>query len=395
MRAWSKRDIFVRVITPSRPVRVVGRFALRQARHVAGYAFHRIEVVWDAARFRWKVELGLLDRLEVLPYRGYGTRDSIYLKGRVLEEKGITRSSLTATTYENFRNMIRRFNSSEIPNATVRGRHSGVEADTEANEEGFFEFNFDLPTGVEPDGKFEWHPVEVELQKPGKPGSARARGWSLVPPEDSELYIISDLDDTVLRSRATNVLAMVWIVILNNAHTRLPFPGVAELYEALRRGEDGEKRNPLFYVSSSPWNIYDMLVDFMDVHEVPQGPIFLKDWSLGGIFASHEEHKLGAIRRLLETYPDGDFVLIGDSGEEDPEIYARTVFDHPGRIKAAFIRDVTGEARREEVREIMASLPPADARMHLVSDSGEAAEIAASMGMISAESARKVYEQLP
>ncbi len=375
-------------------MRVAGRFALRQVRHVAGATFHRGEVVFDRVRLRWKIRLGLLERLEVLPYRGYGTRDVLHIRGRVLEEKGVTHSSHADSAYANFRNMIRRFNSSEMPHARVRGRHSGVEAETTADEEGFFEFRFELPEGEDPNEKFEWHPVDLELISPGKPGTARDRGWSLVPPADSQFYVISDLDDTVLHSRVTNVLAMLWIVLFGNAHTRLPFPGVAEFYEALKGGGDGRRRNPLFYVSSSPWNIYDLLVEFMDLNDVPHGPIFLKDWSLN-VFGSHEDHKLGAIQRLLDEYPAAPFVLIGDSGEEDPEIYSKAIFENPGRIKAAFIRNVTGEARREEVREIATGLPPAEGRMYLVKDSGEAAEIAASLGLLSEASVRKVYENLP
>ncbi|MGI8649169.1 MAG: App1 family protein [Rubrobacter sp.] len=394
METWNKKELFIRAVTPSKPVRVAGRFAFRQSRHVLGAVFHAGEAAFNRVRFAWKIRLGLLDRIEVLPYRGHGTQDSIYIKGRVLEGKGITPSSHEDTALGNLRNMIRRFNSSEIPNAIVRGRRFGIEVETKADDEGFFELRLDFPEDKDPDEKFEWHPVEMELRRPGKPGSVRTRGWSLVPSEDAEFYVISDLDDTVLDSRVTNLLAMLWIVLFNNAHTRLPFPGVAVLYEALKGGSDGERRNPLFYVSSGPWNIYDLLVEFMDVHEVPLGPIFLKDWSLN-VFGSHEDHKLGAIQRLLSTYRNEQFILIGDSGEEDPEIYAKAIHQNPGRIKAAFIRDVTGAARREEVRDLAAELTPADARMYLVRDSGEAAEIAAKFGLMTRESVRKVYENLP
>ena len=113
--------------------------------------------------------------------------------------------------------------------------------------------------------------------------------------------MISDLDDTVVRSSATSVLKMAWIVARHNAHTRLPFEGVAAFYTALRLGPDSGSSNPVFYVSSSPWNIYDMLVDFLNVHGVPYGPLFLKDWSLS-VLGKHRDYKLGVIRRLLRTY---------------------------------------------------------------------------------------------
>ncbi|MGH3088035.1 MAG: App1 family protein, partial [Rubrobacteraceae bacterium] len=242
-----------------------------------------------------------------------------------------------------------------------------------------------------PSDEMEWHPVRLSLVSPVPSGQsgARATGRVLVPESDrAEFGVISDIDDTVVLSKAASVLKMFWIVLLNNAHTRLPFPGVGAFYEALHRGGDGSRRNPLFYVSSSPWNIYDLLVDFMDVHGVPAGPIFLKDWS-PTVLGKHEDHKLGLIRRLLADYPDLPFVLIGDSGQEDPEIYHDAAIENPGRIQAIYIRDVTGEERRKEITALSKRIP--DVQMKLVKDSAAAAEHALSLDLVSRESAREVF----
>ena len=62
---------------------------------------------------------------------------------------------------------------------------------------------------------------------------------------------------------------------------RLPFPGVAAFLRALYAGAGGGERNPLFYVSSSPWNIYDLLSEFFSLNDIPIGPVlFLRDWGL-------------------------------------------------------------------------------------------------------------------
>jgi len=84
-------------------------------------------------------------------------------------------------------------------------------------------------------------------------------------PVGARFAVVSDIDDTVVRSSATNALKMAWILFLNSARTRLPFEGVARFYEALRRGPEGGDRNPIFYVSSSPWNIYDVLEEATDL----------------------------------------------------------------------------------------------------------------------------------
>jgi phosphatidate phosphatase APP1 len=201
-------------------------------------------------------------------------------------------------------------------------------------------------------------------------------------PVGAQFGIISDLDDTVLRSSVTDLLRMVHIVLLSNAHTRLPFEGVSDFYRALQLGSSGTGFNPIFYVSSSPWNLYDMLEDFLDVHGVPAGPLFLKDWSPTTL-RDHDRHKIGVIRTLLTTYPDLPFVLIGDSGERDPEIYRQVVREYPGRVRAIYIRDVTTRERDDAVHAIGDELKDIGVEMLLTSDTVEAAEDAAEKGLIS------------
>jgi phosphatidate phosphatase APP1 len=343
-------------------------------------AANAVEQRFDRLRFAAKQRLGLLDPFEILPYRGHGTERELFLRGRVLEERGITRSGQHDTPWDNLRNMARRFASDEVPGARVRVAFGDARLETVADEEGYFEVNLELPEPIT--GPTRWHPVELELLHPLSPGGNRviSTGQVLVP-TGADFGVVSDIDDTVVRSSATNVLKMAWIVLLNNAHTRLPFEGVNAFYEALRRGAEGRVHNPIFYVSSSPWNIYDVLEDFLNVHGVPPGPLFLKDWS-PSVLGKHRTHKLGIIRTLLRTYPDLPFVLLGDSGEEDPEIYLQIVREHPGRILAIYIRDVTTAARDAEVHAIARDSRSLGTEMSLVADTAAAAEHAASIGLM-------------
>ena len=347
-----------------------------------------LEDWFDAWRFALKRRYGLLGRLEVLPYRGHGTDRRLFLRGRVLEEKGITRSMHDDTLWQNLRNMARRFGSDEIAGARVRATFGNVRTHVVADEEGFFDVTLELEEP--PNAANSWHAVELELLHPDSPGAdaVRSTGHVMVPGR-GRFAVISDLDDTVVHSSATNVMKMAWIVVRNNAYTRLPFPGVSAFYEALRRGTEGGQENPIFYVSSSPWNIYDLLEDFLDVHGLPAGPLFLKDWSPTTL-GKHHNHKLGIIRTLLATYPELPFVLIGDSGEEDPEIYRQAVVEHPGRIEAVYIRDVTSDERDAEVSKIAAEVEGMGTKMVAVADSAAAAEHAASIGLISPDAPDRV-----
>ena len=189
--------------------------------------------------------------------------------------------------------------------------------------------------------------------------------------------MISDLDDTVIQSRITSFLQAVRTVMLGNARTRLPFPGVAAFYRALERGADGARRNPIFYVSSSPWNIYDVIADFMEIQRIPTGPIHLRDWDVGldALTSSRlKRHKEPIIREILELYPSLPFILIGDDSQQDPEIYRSIIDGYPGRILAIYIRNVRIDpARSASVQALAKEVVAAGSTLVLADDTFAAA----------------------
>jgi phosphatidate phosphatase APP1 len=137
------------------------------------------------------------------------------------------------------------------------------------------------------------------------------------------------------------------------AFQRLPFPGVAELYEAFAHGTTKTRRsNPLFYVSSSPWNLYEHLDHFLEEHDIPPGPILLRDWGLtrdGIAPGGGHGHKRKKMKAVIEAFPDLPFVLIGDSGQEDAEHYLSLVEEYGSHIRVVYIREVPSSAGRTSV----------------------------------------------
>jgi phosphatidate phosphatase APP1 len=344
-----------------------------------------IEQRFDLLKFNVKVRSGWLDPVQIQPYRGHGTAERLYLKGRVLEYKGITSATDAASVWENLLNMYRRFDSDEIPGARLRVRQGDQEFEITTDNEGYFNLE------IEPKSQLRlekvWHEIELSLIEPKAKGQGRERtvGHVLVPPPKSEFGVISDIDDTIVLTGATDPLTMARIVVLNNPHTRLPFEGVAAFYQALRKGGDGEGYNPIFYVSSSPWNLYDLLIDFLNINGIPVGPLFLRDVGLDKdrlIKTGHHEHKLKQIHTILNTHPELPFILIGDSGQEDPEIYQEVVREYPGRIQAVYIRDVTLDERDGSIRNIIKAAHESGVEMLLVPDTVTAAQHAVERGFI-------------
>lgn len=360
---------------------------------IAG-AYSQIDSFFDRLMLGYKWRFDRFDNPRIHAYRGYGTRHEIRLKGRVLDDKH-PRTSEADSVWRNVVNTLRRIASDDIPGARVRLRldAAGVEEEVVTDDEGYFELRIPLSEPL-PDGRL-WHDVSLELLAPDprEPEDARVTGHVIVPPEDAEFGILSDLDDTVVRSGASDKLRFARTVLLNNAHTRVPFAGCGAFYRALEEGPDGRGHNPVFYVSSSPWNFYSLFTEFLDAHGIPRGPIFLKDFgfSQGKLLrAGHEEYKYERACRLLAAYPDLPFVLIGDSGQSDPEVYRRVVREHPGRIRAVYVRDVTAPERDREVHAIAEEVEAEGVPMVLAETTLDAAEHAAEIGLIRKEALEEV-----
>ena len=337
------------------------------------------------------------DPLLVQSYLGYGVPGRAFLLGRVLEDKGITAATAEDSLWDNFKGTWKRFRSGEVAHAELNVTVPGVPdfaQSLRADEEGHFAQWLDLPRlkipEAEPD-EDNLLTLGLELTQPQRTPPVRAEASVLIPPETAQFGVISDIDDTVLQTGATSLRSLARQVLFGNAYTRLPFEGVAGFYEALRGAQ-----NPLFYVSSSPWNLYDVLTEFMALNKIPLGPVLLRDWGLSAtelLPTSHGEHKRAAIRQILETYPKLPFILIGDSGQEDPEIYHEIVHNFPGRILGTYIRDVADAERRESVQKLARELADDGSTLMLTEDTFAAAEHAAAQGWTTPDAAAEVAER--
>jgi phosphatidate phosphatase APP1 len=313
---------------------------LAAARRVFARLEHGVDrVVWGVRR-----RFGRLGPLQIVTYRSFGTAARGVVRGRVLEASVLERSLPADSTFRSFRRMLRRFFSRELPDASVRAELGGSTVTGSTDDEGYFDLPIAAPAVNTPG---HWKSAEVQVIDAKVRGlvPVRATAEILIPGAGAELGIISDIDDTVLQTHVTQKLKMIWVTLSGSAYTRMPFEGTSELYHALARGRSGHGQNPVFYVSKSPWNLYDFLIDFFDYHELPRGPLLLRD--IGLREAPPIDHKSAAVRELLETYPTLPFVLIGDSGERDPEIYLETAARYPGRIVAIYIRDLGGKNRKD------------------------------------------------
>ncbi|MBQ4827490.1 DUF2183 domain-containing protein [Leisingera sp. HS039] len=276
----------------------------------------------------------LLDRLQprrnhgsgtlvIDPYIGYATPEHLILRGRVLAGARSKAAVSGQSVLRNFMQMTSLFLTDEVAGVTVS--HGGTTAITD--EEGYFQLP--LPAGRAPG----WHEIEVSVADGGTPAACPV----FVPRPDARFMVISDIDDTVLHTSAYSLLRNLWTTFSGNALTRRIYPDSAALLQRL--SEQG--RNPVYYVSSSPWNMHAFLAQVFNQAELLRGPMFLRDLGLSEtqfISAGHGSHKGQSIGILLKAHPELTAILIGDTGQEDASVYCAAVRRHPGRIAAVLIR---------------------------------------------------------
>jgi phosphatidate phosphatase APP1 len=384
--------------------------------------------VEDAAQAGVVRLLGLLGRREitVLPFVGHGTPERVRIRGRVVlgrstarpvtsdlvEEApagGDPRSVAVANgrraiwreRWKTFRASAAPFLTVEVPGCPVivhgrverglaerrpEGTAPGENESAERGAAGRTDRQGYLDMPVEVGGlRPGWHRVRVTATWRGR--SAEAEMPVLVVDPRATLAVVSDVDDTIIESGITRGLAVLRLTLLTEVAKRTPLPGAAELYRALTAPRDGSDPAPVFYLSTSPWNLYELLTRFLVLRGFPAGPLLLTDWgpSRTSLFrVPTQEHKLTLIRALLAEHPALRVVLLGDTGQLDPEIYATVAQEAPDRVRAIYVRRTSGmqTGRAVELHGLARRVADCGVPMLVVEDSVQIAEHAAAIGLL-------------
>lgn len=301
----------------------------------------RLEAVIDRLVDRWRPNEGAP---VIEPYRGLADDDGAVLRGRVLAGRRRTVPKPGQSRLQSARQMMEMFLTREVPGAHLVV--PGTDFATTADDDGYFEMP--LP---EVDVVPGWSVVEVELD--GMPES-RIECPVYRTGSEASVGVISDVDDTVLETGSHSLVRNLWTTFTGSVLTRRIFPDAIVLVDHLT----DHGRNPVYYVSSSPWNMHALLDAVFERAALQAGPLFLRDYGLkeGQFIAGpHEVHKSAAIDRILDANRGLPFILVGDTGQHDAEIYLDACRRHGGRIIGVVLRE-TGRAADEATRQKLAQM---------------------------------------
>lgn len=289
-------------------------------------------------------------------YHGYGNDEKIIVMGHVLKLSPFPRKTFRSKWLVNLFSMLRLFMIIPFSNAKISIEWQGIVYNTEAEDDGFFRFEF-FPEVPPNKG---WQKVLVRLEEEKYRIHNMQCIGEIYIPFPSQHGFISDIDDTFLISHSARLRRKLYVLFTKNAHSRKPFKGVVNHYNLLaRHNQVNGNSNPFFYVSGSEWNLYSLIIEFSRSNHLPKGIFLLSSmkglmqlWKSG---SNNLMTKFTRIVRIIEAFPHLQFVLLGDDSQMDVSIYLSVVKHFPGKIFAVYIRQVgkTINAETEErIKEI-------------------------------------------
>lgn len=329
-----------RVITSDPPVpdRTAGR------RHIAA----RVDDVVNALRNRLFRRRGWQPR--IVPYTGYGSTREVRLLARVLLAPPVTDrdpaigldadpvdpdagadgsdGGSTAARQRATRGW-RRFLTTPVPSAGLEVDAGGRSHPLVTNRRGYLDARIEVALAP------GWHDLPIRVER-GRPSRLRVR----VIGDEPTLGIVSDIDDTAMITHLPRPLLAAWNTFVLRESARVAVRGMAELYRQILAAHP---QAPVVYLSTGAWNVAPTLTRFLARNGFPEGPLLLTDWgpTNTGWVRSGRQHKHDTLRRLGGELPQVRWLLVGDDGQHDPQIYDEYAAEHPERVAGIAIRRLT------------------------------------------------------
>lgn len=331
---------------------------------------------------RW---LGLTNEPFIKLYHGYGQLSQMMIHGHAFRWGPLPRKHYPKSVLRNTFALLRLFMVKPYTKLKLRLEWEGKYFFTETGDDGFFKFEWQ----DDPPLRSGWHKVIVSAMNNEVPVWS-SEGTIYVPHETQYGYI-SDIDDTFLVSHSANLRKRLFVLFTQNARSRQPFEGAVRHYKLLAESNTTpDAPNPFFFVSSSEWNLYDYILEFTVVNGIPDGVFLLNSLKrIHQLFKTGQNNhqtKFTRIVRILETYPEQRFILLGDSSQHDPYIYEALVKHFPKRIHAVYIRDIYAK-NKDKVKEVLNSIEGAGVPCCFFQNSSDAILHSRKIGLISMKDA--------
>lgn len=280
----------------------------------------------------------------IVLHRGFGNKDKVIVSGHVFERypslKVNKRQSVLSTIISN----LRRYINSPAKHVLVKIDLNEEQHVVTTDEHGFFKAEISAQHTRE-----GWFSYRATVPSKGLEEQAQYRICNA-----SSTGVISDIDDTLLVSHSSIDWRKLYTYLSKNTAKRKPTAAVNNIINGLSKFNNGEGTTDYFYVSNSEWNLYEFLMAFFDLHEIPKGVYLLNsiihhplDFLQRQGKSEVEGHKMKAIRSIFNEFPAKKFVLIGDTGQHDIQVFQHLIDQVNPPVKAIFLREIKEKHNRK------------------------------------------------
>ncbi len=268
-------------------------------------------------------------------YNAYGNEHQLILHGRMVKKEAVEEVTKADSGYKNLWNTLDFFHRDEIKNRAIFLHVNGEKYVSRGDDEGYFDF--DVITQKRLDEGY----VDLSLQIEKNPHLYSAQA-TIITAQKPLLGIISDIDDTVVISDVTNKTELLLNIFWKNYKQRELIPTMVERFEKILTNNPPAEPSRLFFLSGSPQHLFTSIENFLSYHHFPKHVMILKQLHGEGSDPLFDQlaYKKEKIEELFALYPKMQWIMFGDSGEKDQEVYESISKQYPSKVKGYYIRDV-------------------------------------------------------
>ena len=270
---------------------------------------------------------------KIIGYRSLANHEKVIITGHAFEKHNVRELEPHHGRRRNVRQTVHRFHAKPLKWTAIDIKLNGATHRVRTNRQGYF--TGEIPHKLKEPG---WYAYNLFWKRNNKEFTGE-----FYLSDEHETGVISDIDDTLLVSHSTRLIRKMALTLFRNAYTRKTIPYVKNWHSYIRELNDEAHPRDFFYVSNSEWNLYDFLIDFFNINDLPKGVFLLQQLKKGIVDListgkANHNHKTNSIEFLLRFYPNKKFILIGDNGQKDMEVYHQIIGKYHDRIKGVMIR---------------------------------------------------------
>jgi phosphatidate phosphatase APP1 len=271
------------------------------------------------------------DNIEI--YNHFGNKHNIIIEGRMLYGKKFSDVTKGDSIFKNLWRKLNQLQNNEIKNQNIFATFLDKKYKTTGDDEGYFRFDIRVDEAL----ASGYADVELNIENNSKKEHVKVPILT-----KKSIAIISDFDDTIVISDVTDKLKLSQNLLLKNYKQRTLIPTMKDRFQKILSKAPKDMPTPLFFVTGSPQQLFNSIKNFLNHHDFGEYILITKQLhgddkdSIFDQFSYKSKH----IQELIEFYPNLTWVLFGDSGEKDREIYSSLAKKYPSKIEAIYIRDV-------------------------------------------------------